>query len=180
MNHRACQGVPCRLYSAILQFINRIIVTLHFFFGSKLFYFSKIFEFWLQILNGKGRFSGGRNRQKSPNYNRGAGGAPKPPRPWETNPRGVCDQIFSSQTVSDYDLLSTPWRFWPATPSYRFWYFCEKTEILPQNRPKRKKTRKSSEWRHIHRVVLCLKFSSSKILGFWFLGRMREILEVHR
>ena len=74
------QEVPyTRLYMLILQFINRIIVTLHFFFGSKLFYFWEFLNSNYQILNAKGRFSGGRNPQKSSSYNRGAGGAPSSP-----------------------------------------------------------------------------------------------------
>ena len=46
-------------------------------------------------------------------------------------------------------------------------------------RPKRKKTWKSSEWRHIHRFG-CPKNPLLKNIKFWFLGRMREILAVHR
>ena len=52
----------------------------HFIFlvGANFFIFD-IFKFWIQILNGRGRFSGGKNCQKSPNFNRGPGGRRAPP-----------------------------------------------------------------------------------------------------
>ena len=61
---------------------------------------------------------------------------------------------------------------------YVFEQMRKKTKFHP-NRQKRKKTRKSSEWRHIHTVDYP-KNQLLKNFEFWFLGRMREILEVYR
>ena len=66
----------------------------------------------------------------------------------------------------------------PATTTCRLEGNAKKPN-LPPNRPKVKKTQKSSEWRHIHRVDYDKKSAPQKY-QFWFLGRMREILEVHR
>ena len=120
---------------AILQFINRIIVTLHFFCRSKLFYFSTFYQFWLQIVNQKGRYSGGRNHQKLPISNRGAGGAPKPPRLWKTNPR-VCPTRIR-KNCSFYNLLSTLKVL--VGHLLPFLIFCEKTKFLPKNNQNAKK-----------------------------------------
>ena len=51
-----------------------------FLFSEQTFLFFWNSKFWLQILNGMGRFSGSRYCQKLPNYNRGAEGhfAPRP------------------------------------------------------------------------------------------------------
>ena len=116
---------------AILQFINRIIVTLHFFFRSKLFYFSDIFSiFDFRIVIQKGRYSAGRNHQKLPiSEPGGRGGRPSPPRLWKTNPR-VCAtriqrKLFLLRSTIDPE---GPGR----TPLTAFLIFCEKTKFYPE------------------------------------------------
>ena len=122
---------------AILQFINRIIVTLHFFVGSKLFYFFRIFEFWLQNVNQGGRFSGGRYCQKLSNFNRGPGGALCPPGLWHPWMTSGATKIV--KTCGEHNLLSNLWVL--VGHLSPFLNFCEKNEISPKMTEKRKNTK---------------------------------------
>ena len=120
---------------AILQFINRIIVTLHFFCWSKLFYFSEVlnfnFRFWMPGID----LVGGRNPQKSSSYNRGAGGAPSPPGLGFPSLKLRVDKI--DMNCSEYNILSTVKVL--STRSVKHGYNSQKTE----NRPNSTKTQKN-------------------------------------
>ena len=113
---------------AILQFINRIIVTLHFFCRSKLFYFPLFFNFDSRLWIRRVDIVVSRNHQKLPISNRGAGGAPKPPRLWKTNPR-VCPTRIQ-KNCSFYNLLSTMKAL--VGHPLQFLIFCEKTKFYPK------------------------------------------------
>ena len=158
------RGTSWAVY-AILQFINRIIVTLHFFCRSKLFYFSEFFKFWFQIVNQKGRYSGGRNHQKLPiSLTGGPGGAPKPPRLWKTNPRVCATRI--RRNCSFYNLLSTL-KVLVGHP-FAFLIFCEKTKFYPKMAKTWKNTKivritSYSQGRTTARIQLL------KNINFWFL-----------
>ena len=148
---------------AILQFINRIIVTLHFFFRSKLFYFSEFwnfnFRFWMPGVDlvGVGIL---KNHLATTG---GPGGRQAPPA-W------------------GFQVWRCGWTrlIWvvPNTIHYRRWKYCPpaasnmdtilKKPKFDLIRPKRKKTWKSSEWRHIHRFG-CLKNPLLKNIIFLFL-----------
>ena len=160
---------------AILQFINRIIVTLHFFCRSKLFYFSKFFNFDFRLWIRRVDIVGVRIIQKFPLSNRGAGGGAQAPPALEDESQGVSDQ--DSKKTVPFTIYYRPWRFWSDAP-YRFWFFAKKLNFT-QKWPKRAKTQKSSEWRDIHRLDYA-KIRLLKNINFWFLGRIREILAVHR
>ena len=88
-------------------------------------------------MNQKGRYSGGRNHQKFPFSNRGAGGAPKPPQPWETNV-GVCATNFN-RNCPKYDLLSITLNLASYPPA--FLNQCEKNNFPPKSTEKQKNTK---------------------------------------
>ena len=159
---------------AILQFINRIIVTLHFFCRSKLFYFSKFFNFDFRLWIKRVDIVGVGIIKNSLSLTGGPGGRPSPSGSGRRIPG--CVRPGFKKSVS-FTIYYRPWRFWSNTP-YRFWFFAKKLNFT-QKWPKREKTQKSLEWRDIHRVGYA-KIQLLKNINFWFLGRMREILEVHR
>ena len=138
------------------------------------FSFFRISKFWLQILNEPGRYSRGRNCQKSLNSNWGLGRVASPPGLWlpklascSTSITTICPHYISLSFTRE---LST-YLVKHENP-------LEKTKF-PPNRPKSQKTRKSSKWRQIHKLYY-VKNQLFKNMNFWFLRQLREILVVHR
>ena len=113
---------------AILQFINGIIVTLHFLCRSKLFYFSKFFNFDFRLWIRRVDIVGVGIIKNSLSLTGGPGGRPSPPRLWKTNPR-VCPTRIQ-KNCSFYNLLSTM-KVLVGHP-LPFLIFCEKTKFYPK------------------------------------------------
>ena len=161
---------------AILQFINRIIVTLHFFFRSKLFYFSKFsnfdFRLWIRGVDLVG--VGIIKNYLSPTG--GPGGRPSPPGSGRQIPG--CVRPGFQQKLFRNTIYYRPWKFW-SSYLVNFEKKPQKTGILPKSTKTQKNT-KIVGMTSYSQGRLSPKFSSSKISIFLFLGRMREILEVHR
>ena len=113
---------------AILQFINRIIVTLHFFCRSKLFYFSKFFNFDFRLWIRRVDIVGVGIIKNSLSLTGGPGGRPSPPGSGRRIPGCVRPGFWKN--CSFYNLLSTM-KVLVGHP-LPFLIFCEKTKFYPK------------------------------------------------
>ena len=136
---------------AILQFINRIIVTLHFFVGSKLFYFSEFSNFWLQNVNQRGRFSVGRYCQKLAKLQPGARGGTLPPRPVASMDDKWCDQNCENlwRTQSTIESIS------PGRTPFAVFEYLQKKPKFHQKWPKSEKKTKIVKIKSYSQGRLC-------------------------
>jgi hypothetical protein len=150
------RGTSWAVY-AILQFINRIIVTLHFFCRSKLFYFSEFLNFdsrlWIRGVDivGVGII------KNYPSPTGGPGGRPSPPGSGRRIPG--CVRPGFEETVP-FTIYYRPWRSWSDTP-LRFWFFAKKLNFT-QKWPKTQKNTKIVRMTSYSQVKLAQNLAPQK------------------